>query len=129
MSQCLPAAPQWQPPLHAPPHEHPPFAAFFMPREIVIIATYARITPKITDIAVSILFPFLCYEINFVPMLSSEPIWYTMRVAMYARANSPKVSAIVSFQEFNSRFMTASVAKQGMDISENSIMQKPCKGV
>ena len=48
---------------------------------------------------------------------------------MYATISNPYATANIIFQEFNSRFITANVAKQGTESKQNNIIQNACKGV
>ena len=52
-------------------------------------------------------------------------MWYTTNVKAYAKANRPIASIIAIDQELSSLLITANVAKHGMDIRQNIIMQKP----
>jgi hypothetical protein len=52
-----------------------------------------------------------------------------MKVMVYAIMKNPVPTAKADFHEFNSRRMTANVARQGMESKLNSMMQNACSGV
>ena len=60
---------------------------------------------------------------NFVPILSIVPSWNTMNALIYASVNKAPASMNAIFQEFSSRLMIASVARQGIDSRQKSIIQ------